>query len=72
MIRVFLGDRLEIRAEVSCSPSDTIGNFKEIVALQLGMRAEAIMLKRQELRLNEDCEVVDGSSSDPRVCTQDR
>lgn len=47
LIWVFINSRFGTRIEVLCSPSDTIGAFKRIAAVDLGTRPEAVMLKRQ-------------------------
>ena len=54
MIRVFVNNRLGAKAEIFCSPSDTVGDFKKIAARRLGTGAEAIRLKRQGQRALRD------------------
>lgn len=70
VFRIIINNRLGTRAEILCSPSDTIGEFKKVAALYIGQRAGSIMLKRQggkpmkdQLTL-EDYEVSNGSSLD--------
>ena len=70
VFRIIINNRLGTRAEILCSPSDTIGDSKKVAALYIGQRAESIMLKRQggkpvkdQLTL-EDYEVSNGSSLD--------
>lgn len=70
VFRIIINNRLGTRAEILCSPSDTIGDFKKVAALYIGQRAGSIMLKRQggkpmkdQLTL-EDYEVSNGSSLD--------
>lgn len=77
MIRVILNNRRGTRAEILCPPSDTVGDFKKVAVLRLGIQAEAMMLKRQGQRslkgflTLEDCEVGDGSALDLEVDTED-
>ena len=74
-IRVCVNNRLGSRAEIICSPSDTVGDFKRIAAQQLGTGAEAIRLKRQGQRALrdattlEDYEIGNGSSLDYEIDT---
>lgn len=74
-IRVYVNNRLGSRAEIVCSPSDTVGDFKKIAAQQLGTSAEAIRLKRQGQRALrdattlEDYEIGNGSSLDYEIDT---
>ena len=69
-IRVIVGNRLGSRSEILCLPTDTIGVFKRLAAMQLGLKAENILLKRQGQRALkdsltlEDYEIGDGSSLD--------
>ena len=46
-IRVFVNNRLGSRADIICSPSDTVGDFEKTAAQHLGTGAEANRLKRQ-------------------------
>ena len=77
LIRLFVNNRLGSRYEILCSPSDSIGDFKKIVAVYSGMRPEAILLKRQGMRplkdvlTLEDYEIGDGSSLDLETDTSD-
>ena len=56
-----------------CSPTDSIGDFKKLVAVYSGIKAEAILLKRQGLRpfsnklTLEDYEIGNCSSLDMEV-----
>ena len=54
LMRVFINNRLGAKAEVICSPSATVGDFKKIAARNLGTGAEAIRLKRQGQRALRD------------------
>jgi len=47
-------DRLGTKAAVPCLPSDTIGDFKKIVAAMIGRSPHEIMLKRQSERPFKD------------------
>ena len=77
LIRLFVNNRLGSRYEILCSPSDSIGDFKKIVAVYSGMRPEAILLKRQGMRpfndmlTLEDYEIGNGSSLDLEIDTGD-
>ena len=72
---VFVNNRLGSKAEILCSPSDTVGDFKKLAALKLGTGAEAIRLKRQGQRALrdaitlEDYEIGNGSSLDYEIDT---
>ncbi|MCJ1364955.1 putative actin patch assembly and actin polymerization protein [Acarospora aff. strigata] len=75
LIRVFVNNRLGTRVSIPCSPSDTVSDFKKLVAFQVGTRPDAIMLKRQgqralrgELTL-ADYEIGNGTSLDLGVDT---
>jgi hypothetical protein len=54
MIRVFVNNRLGTKTEVACLPSDTIGDFKKLVALMIGRKPHEILLKRQGERPFKD------------------
>ncbi|KAE9986914.1 hypothetical protein EG328_004356 [Venturia inaequalis] len=51
---VTVNDRLGTKASVPCLPSDTVGDFKKIVAAQIGRKPHEIMLKRQSERPFKD------------------
>lgn len=53
-ITVFVNDRLGTKAQIPCLPSDTIGDFKKIVAASIGRKPHEIMLKRQGERPMKD------------------
>lgn len=44
MIEVIVNDRLGKKHRVKCCPDDTIGDFKKLVAAQIGTRPEKIKL----------------------------
>ncbi|PUU75853.1 ubiquitin-related domain-containing protein [Tuber borchii] len=46
MIEVICNDRLGKKVRVKCDPDDTIGDFKKLVAAQIGTSAEKIVLKK--------------------------
>ena len=77
LIRVYISNRLGTKTEIPCSMSDTIGAFKRVAATYLGIKPEAIMLKRQgecafkDFLTLEDYGVHDGSSLDLEVDTGD-
>ncbi|KAL9578370.1 MAG: hypothetical protein Q9212_005761 [Teloschistes hypoglaucus] len=70
MMRIFVNNRLGIRKEIPCLPTDTIEEFKKIAATYMGMRPETIMLKKQGQRpmknflTLEDYEIGNGASFD--------
>ncbi|KAL8712959.1 MAG: hypothetical protein Q9220_002817 [cf. Caloplaca sp. 1 TL-2023] len=76
-INVFVTDRLGRRAEIRCSSWVTIGQFKRIAGLKMGIKPEEILLKRQGMRPFKDAltlrdyEISDGSSLDLEVDTTD-
>jgi len=47
MIIVNVNDRLGTKAAIPCLASDSIKNFKAMVAAQIGRQPHEIMLKRQ-------------------------
>lgn len=53
-ILVTVNDRLGTKTTVPCLPSDTIGDFKKLVAAQIGRAPHEIMLKRQSQRPFKD------------------
>ncbi|KAL4743912.1 ubiquitin-related domain-containing protein [Aspergillus similis] len=54
MIIVHVNDRLGTKAAIPCLPSDTIGNFKALVAAHIGREPHEILLKRQGERPFKD------------------
>lgn len=76
-IRVFVNNRLGTKAEILCSPSDSVGDFKMLAAMRLGLKVESIMLKRQGQRplkdriTLQDYEIGCGSSLDLELDTGD-
>jgi hypothetical protein len=46
-IMVTVNDRLGTKARIPCLPNDTVGDFKKLVAAQIGRKPHEIMLKRQ-------------------------
>ena len=46
MIEVLANDRLGRKVRVKCLPEDTIGDLKQLIALQTGTSAEKIVLKK--------------------------
>jgi hypothetical protein len=46
-IIVTVNDRLGTKARVPCLPDDTVGDFKKLVAAQIGRKEHEITLKRQ-------------------------
>ncbi|KAL8705637.1 MAG: hypothetical protein Q9201_001274 [Fulgogasparrea decipioides] len=76
-IRIIINNRLGTRNEILCSPSDTISDFKKLAALHIGVKPEAITLKRQGERPLKnsltlaDYEVGNGACLDYEVDTTD-
>ena len=77
LILVKANNRLGLKAEISCSITDTIGYFKKLVAYQAGIKPKDMLLKRQgqpsfrDFLTLEDCEIGNGSSVDLEVNTSD-
>lgn len=46
MIEVVANDRLGKKIKVKCLPTDTIGDLKKIISLQIGTAEEKIVLKK--------------------------
>ena len=53
-ILVTVNDRLGTKATIPCLPNDTVGDFKKLVAAQIGRQPHEIMLKRQSERPFKD------------------
>jgi len=69
LIEVYVNDRLGRRVRVKCSPDDTIGDFKKIIAAQIGTDPKKIILKKGYDTLKDhitlyDYEINDGRSLD--------
>jgi len=77
LIHVSVNDRLGTRYEILCSSSTTIGDFKKLVAVCSGTKADAILSKRQDHRLLKDSitlgeyEIGEESSLDLETNTRD-
>ncbi|UNI14134.1 hypothetical protein JDV02_000799 [Purpureocillium takamizusanense] len=59
MIIVHVNDRLGSKTAIPCLPSDTIGQFKLMVAARIGREANQIMLRRQGERPFKDILTLD-------------
>lgn len=46
MIEIQANDRLGKKIKLKCLPTDTIGDVKKILALQIGTPAEKLILKK--------------------------
>lgn len=46
MIEVEVNDRLGKKVRVKCAPNDTIGDFKKLLAAQIGTEPGKIVLKK--------------------------
>jgi hypothetical protein len=53
-IIVTVNDRLGTKASIPCLASDTVGDFKKMVAAHVGRQPHEIMLKRQGERPFKD------------------
>jgi len=67
MIEIVCNDRLGKKIRVKANPDDTIGDFKKLVAAQIGTRAEKIVLKKwytifKDHITLEDYEIHDGAN----------
>ena len=77
LINVSVNDRLGAKYEILCSSSISIGDFKKLIAVYTGTKADAIMLKRQSHRLLKDSitlgdyEIGEESSLDLETDTRD-
>lgn len=54
MIVVTVNDRLGTKKQIPCLPTDTIKDFKSVVAMMIGRRPHEILLKRQSERPFKD------------------
>lgn len=77
MILVTVNDRLGTKKQIPCLPSDSIKDFKAVVAMMIGRRPHEILLKRQSERpfkdflTLQDYGVSNGASLDLEVDTGD-
>ncbi|ODV86786.1 hypothetical protein CANARDRAFT_174828 [[Candida] arabinofermentans NRRL YB-2248] len=67
MIEVICNDRLGKKIKVKCLPTDTIGDFKKILSLQIGTEYDKLVLKKGYMIFKnhitlEDYEIHDGMS----------
>jgi len=67
MIEVICNDRTGKKVRVKCNEDDTIGDFKKLVAAQIGTKAEKIVLKKGYTIYKDhitlgDYEIADGQS----------
>lgn len=65
MIEVSANDRLGKKVRVKCLPTDTVGEFKQVLGVQAGMAPDKIVLKKGHMVYKdhimlEDYEVEDG------------
>ena len=73
LITIHISNRLGTRTSLQCLPTDTIRTLKLLASLKLGIRPEAMLLKRQGQRklrdglTLEDYGIGDGSSVDLEV-----
>lgn len=67
LIEVIANDRLGGKVRVKCSPKDTVGDLKKLIAAQKGTKPEKIVLKKWYTIFKdhvslEDYEIHDGMS----------
>jgi len=67
MIEVICNDRLGKKVVVKCEPDDSIGDFKKLLAAQIGTVPEKIVLKKWHSTFKDhislaDYEIGNGSS----------
>ncbi|PKI82695.1 ubiquitin-like modifier hub1 [Malassezia vespertilionis] len=67
MIEVIANDRLGRKVRVKCSPDDTVGDLKKLIAAQTGTAPEKIILKKSYSTFKDhitlaDYEIHDGDS----------
>ncbi|AXA49393.1 ubiquitin-like protein 5 [Malassezia restricta] len=67
MIEVLANDRLGRKVRVKCSPEDTVGDLKKLIAAQTGTAPEKIVLKKAYSTFKDhitlaDYEIHDGDS----------
>ncbi|KAI8075945.1 ubiquitin-like protein 5-like protein, partial [Gilbertella persicaria] len=65
LIEVEVNDRLGKKARVKCAPNDSVGDFKKLIAAQIGTEPHKIVLKKwyKEFKDHislEDYEIHDG------------
>jgi len=46
LIEIIANDRLGRKVRVKCSPNDTVGDLKALIAAQIGTKPEKIQLKK--------------------------
>ncbi|KZT58705.1 ubiquitin-like protein [Calocera cornea HHB12733] len=67
LIEVIANDRLGRKVRVKCSPDDTVGDLKALIAAQIGTKPEKIQLKKWYTIFKDhitlaDYEIHDGAS----------
>ncbi|SHO80113.1 Ubiquitin-like protein modifier [Malassezia sympodialis ATCC 42132] len=67
MIEVIANDRLGRKVRVKCSPEDTVGDLKKLIAAQTGTAPQKIILKKAYSTFKDhitlaDYEIHDGDS----------
>ncbi|WFD32749.1 ubiquitin-like modifier hub1 [Malassezia sp. CBS 17886] len=67
MIEVIANDRLGRKVRVKCSPDDTVGDLKKLIAAQTGTAPQKIILKKWYTTFKDhitlaDYEIHDGDS----------
>ncbi|AET38223.1 ubiquitin-like protein HUB1 Ecym_2501 [Eremothecium cymbalariae DBVPG len=67
MIEVIVNDRLGKKVTIKCLPTDTIGDFKKVLSIQLGSSHNKLVLQKggsslKDLITLEDYEIHDGTN----------
>ncbi|KAL7413511.1 ubiquitin-related domain-containing protein [Mrakia frigida] len=67
MIEVIANDRLGRKVRVKCSPQDTVGDLKKLIAAQTGTNSKKVQLKKWYTTFKDhitlaDYEIHDGMS----------
>lgn len=58
-IEVVCSDRIGKRVHVKCLPEDLVGEFKQVLALQMKTRSDRIVLKRGNAALKDHISLAD-------------
>lgn len=69
MFEIIVNDRIGKKVRIKCFPTDTIFDFKQLIAAHIGTKPEKIRLQKAYTVLKdkitlEDYEIKDGSSLD--------
>lgn len=59
MIEVVCNDRVGRKVRVKCLPDDTVGDLKGVLALQIGAKADHIVLKKGYITYKDHISLAD-------------